>query len=291
MLWMEVGMTDVTVAAVCFRSSFGDVGGNLRRIRAWASRLSSMGVGIACFPELSVTGYDRTEAIRALCQHIPGPVTDQLVEIALELNIALLVGMPEVDDEGHRFISQVLVSDNGLEGTYRKTHLGPVERDEFTAGDRIPVFSVKGCKIGIQICYDSHFPEVAASQALNGAEVLFIPFSCPFYKPQTMRHHLMRYLPARAYDNGCYVVACNHVGCDRCGQSFAGVALIIGPRGDVIKEVVGAGEDAAVALLDGGEVDRIRGAGAGHFLTRRRPELYYSLHSQQWTGNIQVPLP
>jgi predicted amidohydrolase len=288
---MEVGMTDVTVAAVCFNSCFGDVSGNLRRVREWASRLSDRGVGIVCFPELSVTGYDRTEAIRALCQHIPGPVTDQLAKIAIELNIALLVGIPEVDDEGHRFISQVLVSDNGLEGTYRKTHLGPVERDEFTAGDRIPVFSVKGCKIGIQICYDSHFPEVAASQALLGAEVLFIPFSCPFYKPQTMRHHLMRYLPARAYDNGCYVVACNHVGCDRCGQSFAGVALIIDPKGDVLKEAVGADEKAAVAALAADEVNRVRRAGADHFLTRRRPELYYSLHIPRRADSIPSRLP
>ena len=88
---------------------------------------------------------------------------------------------------------------------------------------------------------------------------------------------MLRYLPARAYDNGCYLVACNLVGAGRRGQDFSGVALVISPKGEVLASSDGLEEGAAMARLAGSEIERIHRTKMGHFLSWRRPEFYKGL--------------
>jgi len=270
-------MKDITVAAVNFQAMFGEVEANLERIAGWAERLARQGVEIACFPEMCICGYGRTAAIRPLAQPIPGPATDRLVSIAARYSVTLLAGLAEVDSQGRRFISHVVAAPRGLAGVYRKTHLSPLEREVFQPGDEIGVFEHEGCAFGMQICYDAHFPELSTLQALAGAEVLFIGFASPRGDPQTMKDRLLRYLPARAYDNGCYVVACNLVGERRSGGPWPGVALVIGPKGEVLAQSSGWVKDAVIARLSGSEIDRIRRTKMGYFIEHRRPELYENL--------------
>jgi predicted amidohydrolase len=85
---------------------------------------------------------------------------------------------------------------------------------------------------------------------------------------------MLRYMPARAYDNSCYLAACNAVGTGAQGQSFAGVALIISPKGKVLVESVGWEEGVAVARLPGAEIERLRRTTMGYFLAHRRFDLY-----------------
>jgi len=270
-------MKDITVAAVNFRAVFGDVEANLDRIAGWAERLARQGVEIACFPEMCLCGYDRTAAIRPLAQPIPGPATERLASIAALHGVTLLAGLAEVDSRGRRFISHVVTAPRGLVGVYRKTHLSPLEREVFQPGDEIGIFEHEGCALGVQLCYDAHFPELSTLQALAGAEVLFVAFATPRDDPRTLRDRLLRYLPARAYDNGCYLVACNLVGERRNGGPWPGVALVIGPKGEVLAETVGWEESVALARLAGSEIQRIRQTKMGHFIKHRRPELYENL--------------
>lgn len=278
-------MQDITVAAVNFQAEFGDIDANLDRIAVWAERLARQGVEIACFPEMCICGYDRTAAIRPLAQSIPGPATNRLVSIAARHSIVLLAGLAEVDVQNQRFISHVLATPCGLTGVYRKTHLSPLEREEFRAGDETGVFEWKDCMFGMQLCYDTHFPELSMFQALAGAEVLFTGFASPRDDPQSRKERLLRYLPARAYDNSCYVVACSLVGARRTKGSFAGVALVIGPKGDVLAEAVGWEEGVAMARLTGSEITRIRRTKMAHFLRHRRSDLYlnFLMHPEKGT--------
>jgi N-carbamoylputrescine amidase len=276
-------MQDITVAAVNFRAEFGNIETNLNRIEAWTEKLAYQGAEIVCFPEMCLCGYERTIAIHSFSQPIPGPATDRLIAIAVQYGVTVLAGLAEVDT-GRRFISHVVATPQGLTGVYRKTHPNLPERGVFEAGDEIGVFAHPGCTLGLQLCYDAHFPELSTLQALAGAEILFVASASPRDDPQTKKERMLRYLPARAYDNGCYLVACNLVGNGSRGQSFAGVALVISPKGKVLAEALGWEEGVALARLNGDEIERLRRTKMGYFLAHRRPDLYGRLRS-----NDKVP--
>ncbi|MEW5958280.1 MAG: nitrilase-related carbon-nitrogen hydrolase [Chloroflexota bacterium] len=277
-------MQDISVAAVNFRAEFGQTEANLNRIKHWTTRLAQQGAEIICFPEMSLCGYERTEAVDAAARPIPGRATDRLTAIAAEAGVTLLVGLAEVDAHKRRFISQVVVTPQGLAGVYRKTHLNLPERDIFAAGDEPGVFDHPRCTFGVQLCYDAHFPELSTLQALAGAEILFVASASPRDDPPVKKERMLRYLPARAYDNGCYLVACNLVGHGARGQSFAGVALILNPKGEVMAEAVGWEEGFALARLHGHELERLRRTRMGYFLAHRRPELYAGLYAPRRTA-------
>lgn len=270
-------MEELVVAAVNFNARFGEIEANLESIERWAERLAGEGADIICFPEMSVCGYDRTDAVQELAQPIPGYATDLLVEAAARHDVTLLAGLPESCDGGRPFISHVVATPGGLAGVYRKAHVGPSEQEAFRRGDEIGVFEHVRCRFGIQLCYDAHYPEVSTLQALSGGEVLFVAFASPRDDPAAKRERMLRYLPARAYDNGCYVVSCNLVGEGNAGQRFAGVAFVINPKGEVLAEAVGWGEGAVLARIDGREIERLRRTRMGYFPAHRRPELYGGL--------------
>ena len=270
-------MQDITVAAVNFQAEFGQIQTNLDNIRHWAEQLSRQGVNLICFPELCLCGYDRTPAIYPLAVPVPGPLTEQLVSMAARYRVTMLVGLAEVDSQRRTFISQVVAAPTGLLGVYRKTHLNRPEQEIFQPGAEIGVFVGEEATFGMQLCYDAHFPELSTLQALAGAEVIFVASASPRDDPQAKKERMLRYLPARAYDNSCYLAACNLVGTGARGQSFGGVALIISPKGEILANSVGQEEGVAMASLNGSELERLRRTKMGYFLAHRRPDLYRKL--------------
>ena len=84
----------------------------------------------------------------------------------------------------------------------------------------------------------------------------------------------MRHLPARAYDNSLFIVACNQTGNNGKGLNFPGLAVIIGPSGEIIEKDTGGGEALVVADLSSGELKRVRNHPMRYFLANRRPDLY-----------------
>lgn len=274
-------MEDVTVAAVNFRPEFGQIDLNLARLERWVEQLAGQGAEIICFPEMSICGYDHTPAVYPLAQPVPGPATERLVTMAARYQVTILAGLAELPpagqaSDGRLYITHVVATPQGLAGIYRKTHVGPSERDMFQPGHEVSVFQPGHCCFGLQLCYDAHYPEMSTLQALAGADILFMASASPRDDPPQKKERMLRYLPARAYDNSCYVVACNLVGPGQAGQSFAGVALIINPKGEILAEAVSWEEDAAMCRLNGSEVERIRRTKMGYFLAHRRPELYRS---------------
>jgi N-carbamoylputrescine amidase len=267
---------DVTVAAVNFRAEFGRIDVNLDRIAGWAERLAQKGVQLVCLPELCLCGYSHTAVMASLSQAIPGWVTNRLVEIAARSGVTLLAGLSEVDEQGRQFISHVVAAPEGLKGVYRKTHLGPLEQETFYPGESMGVFVLDDCTIGIQLCYDSHYPEWATLQA------------CP--EPKCSSWLLRRH--------GTIHGACGSGCCATCRRvlmitaatwwrvtsrrrwhrtRFSGVAVIVGPKGELLAESGGWEEGAAIVHLNGDAVMRIRQTNMGYFLDHRRPELYRRL--------------
>ncbi len=267
-------MKNIRIAAVISNSRVGETANNLERINEWSRKASKHKASIVCFPEMAVTGYHVRQEIIDVAEPIPGPVTHAIQKIARNENVTILAGLAESDSNGHIYATHVVISPEGLIGSYRKVHLGPSEKELFTAGNAIPVFESHGIKFGIQLCYDAHFPDLATAMALKGADVIFIPHASPRTTPDEKFKSWMRHLPARAYDNGLFIIACNQCGKNGKGLSFPGVGIVLNPAGEIIQSYAGMDEKMIMADLQSEDLKKIRSHKMRYFLPNRRPEIY-----------------
>jgi N-carbamoylputrescine amidase len=104
--------------------------------------------------------------------------------------------------------------------------------------------------------------------------VIFMPHASPRGTPAEKRDSWLRHLPARAFDNGVFVVACNQAGDNRTGLTFPGVAVVIGPDGRVVASDAGGREGLLVADLHAGQLAAVRSHPMRYFLPHRRPDIY-----------------
>lgn len=267
-------MRDLKVAAVCMRSEFGSIEDNVKRMDSFVREAASAGVDMICFPELSITGYSIREDLHPLTESIPGSTTDHLVKMAKENGIVILAGMIEKGKAKKPYISQIIVGPSGIIGVHRKTHLSPLERNVYQPGREIKSFSYDDITFGIQLCYESHFPELSTVMSLQGVDVIFFPYASPNKNPKDKRESWSRTLPARAFDNGVFVVACNQAGGNGRGLYFPGVIVILGPTGKILYQYTGNEEKMIIGELHSKDLNRVRSDKMQSFMRYRRPELY-----------------
>jgi len=244
----------------------GNVEKNLERMLSFVKEARS---DIICFPELSLTGYE-VPASRAL--DLSDIALARISAAAKENGTAIAFGFVEKDGE-RRYISHALADAHGKMTVYRKTHLGKFEREHFVPGNVFVVADTEKAKIGFQMCIESHFPEMTGCLAYRGAELVLMPFATPMDAARRV-DIWKKYLPARAYDNGVFVAACNHV-----KNGKGGGAVIIDPRGNVAAEDVSGKETILTADLKGDMTERVsiderKNMRETDFFGSRRPELY-----------------
>lgn len=267
-------MRDIRVAAAMMQAVVGDKQGNVGRIRALADEAASRGAELLVLPEACLTGYTVRAWMDAWTESVPGALTDAVVGIAADCGLLISAGLVEGIPGGVRYLTQFMAGPDGLIGWHRKTHLGPTETHLFTAGDSLEVMHAGGVCYGLQLCYEGHFPEISRTQALQGADVILIPHASPREEPEQKLERWLRYLPARAYDNSVFVVACNQTGENGSGLDFAGSAVILGPKGEILAQAAGTSPGLIVADLPARALEAVRGSRMGFFLAARRPGLY-----------------
>jgi N-carbamoylputrescine amidase len=238
-----------------------------------------MGAELICFPELSISGYTLKHPLRVYGNLRPDGVIERIAQIAQEKALIIIAGLIEIPDEEKPYISQIVAGPKGLLGTYRKTHLSPPEKETYGAGEQINTFSHRDVAFGIQLCYESHFPEISTLMALRGADIIFLPHASPRGEPEEKMQSWLRHLASRAFDNALYVVACNQVGDTKEGFSFPGVVLALDPAGRAITTYCGNQEKMIVVALKGNELEEVRNHRMKYFLPHRRPELYREISS------------
>jgi predicted amidohydrolase len=266
-------MEDVCVAAAQIVCRLGDFEGNLTKHRAYAEQAAEAGASFVCFPELSLCGYPSDGEIpHELAQSLNGELAQCTAAIADELGLVVLAGMLERGSSGVLYNTQLVAAPGNRLDVYRKTHVPTSEIGRFRPGSELTVFSFEQAVIGVQICYDTHFPEVSTIQALSGAEIVFMPHSST--GPETReekRTRWLRYLPARAYDNSIFALVVNQIDEER---GIPGITMALDPWGKVLAEARPDSEDLLVANFQN-EALRQRRAVAETFFTHfRRPELY-----------------
>lgn len=267
-------MKDLRIAAAIFNSPVGQVRDNLDRMVPLIEQAKKQDADLICFPELNVSGYSTDPVIKDSAEPIPGPISRRLQQMAQEFQIVILAGMAEKDNNGLIFASHLVVTPQEISGIYRKIHIAPPERRIFSAGNAIPLFAVVGVKLGVQLCYDAHFPALATRMAVDGADIIFMPHASPRGTPQEKLDSWMRHLTARAFDNGVFIVACNQVGENQQGLCFPGLAVVVGPSGNVLQEETTGSEGMLVRDLKAEELSAVRDHRMRYFLPNRRPELY-----------------
>ncbi len=267
-------MKDLRIAAVILNCPVGRIGDNLDRMAGWVEAAKDEGAQLVCFPEMNVTGYSTRANIKKVADRVPGSISESVWSMAKEFDIAVLAGLAEADLAGRVFASHLVATPQGIAGVYRKVHIAPPEQQIFTAGDAIPLFEINGFKLGIQLCYDVHFPELATRMAIDGADALFMPHASPRGTPAEKFDSWMRHLSARAFDNGLYVIACNQTGDNQNELKFPGLAIALDPAGHILKKDTGGNENMIVADLKAEALAKVRGHRMRYFLPHRRPDIY-----------------
>lgn len=201
------------------------------------------------FPELIVSGYECAGEFQNLAETLPNGESMRFIgNYAEKYKVHIIYGFPERDplltDVLYNSVA-LLGPDGGVIGSYRKVHLFGTEKEFFRAGCEYPVYDTEIGKIGMMICWDTAFPEVARSLALQGAELVAI--STNWEKPYDADWDLVT--RARAFDNTIYIAAANRVGFD-VSLGFFGRSKIIGPLGAPIEELNDEKEGYIFAELD-----------------------------------------
>ena len=267
-------MKNLRLAVVCMQSEFGHIGKNLKMMESFVQEAAAKGASMICFPELSVTGYTINENPQLYAEPIPGQISRHIVKISKKNKSLIMAGMLEKAKGNKPYISQIIAGPSGIIGIYQKTHLSPKEKEIYQPGQIIKTFTYDHVNFGIQLCYETHFPELSTIMALQGAEIIFFLYASPHGKPEEKRDSWLRDLPARAFDNGLFIVACNQVGENGAGLLFPGVIMILNPGGKILHQYTGIKEKMIIAELKGSDLAKIRTDRMRYFVKYRRPELY-----------------
>jgi N-carbamoylputrescine amidase len=213
-----------------------------------------------------------------------GPTVSRMREVAREHGIVLVVPWYEEEQPGVYYNTACVIERDGtVLGKYRKTHIphvGPCfwEKFYFKPGNLgYPVFDTSVGRVGLIICYDRHFPEVARELGIKGAEIVF--------NPSATVESLSRYLweleqPAHAVANGFWMAASNRVGVEAPlnPAKFYGSSYFCSPRGKIIAQASDSEDEVLVADLDLDEIREVRNT--WQFFRDRRPETYGELVAQ-----------
>lgn len=272
-------MRDLLVAAVCMHSEPGEVDKNLDRMKSFVRRASERSADAILFPELSVSGYTLRSPDKIYALPQSEKIVENVVRMAGDAKTILMAGMVEPLPEGKPYITQIVAGPGGLLGRYRKTHLSPPEKAKYTEGNALPVFKEREVAFGLELCYEAHFPEISTLLCLKGAEILFIPHASPKGDGDEKMKSWLRHLPARAFDNGVFVVACNQVGKTSEGFSFPGVIVALDPQGKVLDSYAGDQERMILVQLRAEILRETRAHRMKYFMPFRRKELYRGLVS------------
>ena len=267
-------MKDIRIASVICCSPVGQLRRNMAAVADWTRQAKQKGAAVVCFPEMNITGYDIHEDMRRIAQPVPGPVSEELAQVAAGEDIVILAGLAEKDEAGRIYATHLVIEPDGRIGRYRKLHIAPPEQALFTPGRNIPLFKIRQISFGIQLCYDAHFPELSTHLALKGAELIFIPHASPRGTPAEKYRSWMRHLAARAFDNALFIAAVNQTGANSRGFHFPGLALVLDPSGQVMAQGQKSRPGLLLTDLKAAALSSVRGHRMRYFLPNRRSDLF-----------------
>ena len=249
----------------------GAVEANLAAVQ---SAIEGAAFDLLVLPELFATGYffhDRAQ-VRQLSEPVPGgPTTQFLIELAAAKEAFICGGL--VEREGDRvYNSAVLAGPEGFIGRYRKLHLFYEEKLWFTPGDGpLEIYDLGSARVGMMVCFDWRFPEVARILALKGAQVILHPTNL-------VQPYCQKAMITRCLENGVFAATANRVGTDAKPDgsrlTFTGRSQVVSPWGEVLCRATADEEAVLIIDIDPAEADDKFVTEHNHLLNDRRPDYY-----------------
>ncbi len=279
--------------AVIQMSCSADPAANLSKA-AWRIReAAGQGAKIVCLQELFRTQYfcrKEDPVLFDLAEPIPGTTTQDLGELARELDVVILASLFERRTAGvYHNTAAVLDADGTLAGIYRKMHIpdDPLyyEKYYFTPGDLgFPNFDTRYGRIAPLICWDQWYPEAARVAALGGAQLLLYPTAIGWHPSEKAQVGAAQYdawqtiQRAHAIANGVWVAVANRVGYEgppEKGIEFWGGSFIADPFGQIVAQASHDKEEILLADVDPRRSEEVRRNWP--FLRDRRIDAYAPL--------------
>lgn len=229
-----------------FSPLFGRKEENVERV---VNSLRGAKADLLVLPELFSTGYLflNEEELRRSAETISdGPTVSNFLELAKKQNTNLVFGIAERADD-KLFNSSVLVTAKGECFVYRKLHLFDREKRLFSPGDKeLEVFDIGEAKIGMMICFDWIFPEVARSLALKGADIICHPSNL-------ILPHCQDAMVTRCLENRIFAITSNRTGTEKRRKeelTFTGRSQIVDPKGRVLAQANAFEEKLCIIEID-----------------------------------------
>lgn len=257
--------------------STADKAENLEKARQYIREAARLGVELIVFPEVFMSHFPpdtEPEVLAADREPVTGPFAEAMNQLLREFGLWGVYGMRELapGEAVRAFNTTLMVDTSGnLVARYRKTHLydafGAQESRRIVPGDHLfePVDTPFG-RIGLFVCYELRFPEVAREQVAQGADLLVVPSG--WVRGPLKEFHWQTLVTARALENTVFVAAADQVSDYYCGQSLVvdpmGVALVTGTEAEqlLVTDIVSERLTTVRAKLPS--------------YRHRRPELYRS---------------
>lgn len=214
-----------------------DIPSALAALHAFSQQAETAGATLLCFPEGYLQGYVTEEAAaREVALDLQSTAFADLLDRFPAGGPVLVVGL--IEAEGDRLFNTAIVASGGrLLGRYRKTHLLPGER-AFTTGDGPQVFEVESLRFGVNICFDTNFPEAARAVADLGARLLVCPANNMLRREAARRwkeaHNAIR--GERCRETGLWLLSSDVAG-ERDGRVAWGPTAVLSPRGEVAAQL------------------------------------------------------
>lgn len=209
---------------------------------------------IILFPEITFMGYIWDESNRDLAESVEGPVVTGVRQIAMENDVAVIVGMIEDRKNDKPYNSSVVVGRKGdVLSTYRKNHLftESPEPDVYSPGEELSVFELEGWRCGQATCFDIRFPRLFEAYKKAGVECVFI--GSKWVKGRNKPEILDFLTKARAHENQNFVVTVDSSGSDP-NTTYHGISIVSNPYGEDIAERNGIYSNAT---LDRTEIEKL----------------------------------
>lgn len=257
-----------------YQPEFGAPKRNLEKV---ADVLAGVDADLVVLPELAFTGYffeDRAE-LRALAEDLSESTTIQgLSTLCKNGQFYLVAGFAERYKK-RLYNSAVVVGPPGLLYCYRKLHLFHHEKEYFDPGDNaLGLADIQDVKVGVMICFDWVFPEVARSLALMGADLICHPSNL-------VLTYCQKAMLTRSLENCVYSVTANRTGIDKRPRGelvFTGQSQIVDPKGTVIAASNSTEEAVVIRDIDISAARDKFITAKNDLFADRRPEFYDALN-------------
>lgn len=250
---------------------------NLSRACKDLREAKARGADIGVLPEMFCCPYDNS-CFRAYGEEEGGPAQRTLSALAAELGMYIVAGsLPELE-EGRVYNTSYVYDRHGLQlARHRKAHLFDIdvkggqrfrESDVLSPGNEITTFETEFGTMGLCICFDLRFEELARCMCLRGAKCLFVPAA---FNMTTGPAHWELLFRQRAVDNQCFTVGVSPARDERASYIAYGNSIAADPWGTVLCRA-GAGAEILYADLDLNRLEAVREQLP--VLSARREDLY-----------------